>query len=89
MQRHMFRKAARIAQALRPVSSSAVASQRAFSMSRSSTSQLNSLHTFTDEENMLRESGTLSHPRSDLTYDPWNDPVTKPLGHNCGTDFLR
>jgi hypothetical protein len=69
MQRHVFNKAARNAQALRPIASIAVASRRAFSISPSSTSQLNSLHTFTDEEEMLRESGTLLLTRSGLTCD--------------------
>src|SRR5258706_13496052 len=81
MQRHIFCKSVRIAQALRPVASTAVALRRAFSMSRSSTSQLNSLHTFTDEEEMLRESGTLFLTRSGLTCASWNDSVTKTLGH--------
>lgn len=89
MQRHVFYKAARNAQALRPVPSAAVASRRAISMSRSSMSQLNSLHTFTNEEEMLRESGTLFVTRFGLTRDAQNDPVTKTLGTNLGTDPLH
>ena len=67
MQRHIFCKATQNAQALQLVASTAVAARRAFSMSRSLMSQLNSLHTFTDEEEMLRESGTLFLTRPGLT----------------------
>ena len=49
-------------------------------MSQSSTPQLNSLHTFTDEEDMLRESGTLMIRLQIKTT--W-------LRHNCGTDCFR
>lgn len=50
----MFRNAARIS---RPVVRNAAVSSRAFSSTRIAASQVTSLHTFTEEEEMLRESG--------------------------------
>jgi len=49
----MFRNAARIS---RPVVRNAAVSSRAFSSTRIAASQVTSLHTFTEEEEMLRES---------------------------------
>jgi hypothetical protein len=74
MQRHVLCNAARNARALRLVASTAAASRRAFSVSRPTASQLNSLHTFTDEEDMLREAGTLLLALSGLA---WDDPVAQ------------
>ena len=59
MQRHVLCKATRNVRALRSVASTAAVSRRTISMSRPAASQLNSLHTFTDEEEMLREAGML------------------------------
>ena len=69
MQRHVLCKATRNVRALRSVASTAAVSRRAISMSRPSASQLNSLHTFTDEEEMLREAGMLFLALSGLVYD--------------------
>ena len=57
MQRHVLSKVTRNLPTLRSVPSTPAISRRAFSISRPSASQLNSLNTFTDEEEMLREAG--------------------------------
>ena len=59
MQRHVLCKATRNVRALYPIASTVAVSRRTISISRPSASQLNSLHTFTEEEEMLREAGML------------------------------
>src|SRR5258706_15300771 len=69
MQRHVLSRATRNIRALRSVPSTVAISRRAISMSRPSASQLNSLHTFTDEEDMLREAGKRFLAHSSLVCD--------------------
>ena len=77
VQHHLLCKATRSVRPLRPVPSTPATSQRAIFTSRPSVSQLNSLHTFTDEDEMLREAGMLFLALSGPVCDTQSNPVAR------------